>query len=85
MNKRIGVTNMSDPVNHPAHYNMGKFEVIDVILDWNLDYIEGNIIKYIARWHRKSGGVLEQYEDLLKAQWYLNKLVELKKPNTVYL
>jgi hypothetical protein len=61
---------MSDPVNHPAHYNMGKFEVIDVILDWNLDYIEGNI-------------VLEQYEDLLKAQWYLNKLVELKKPSTV--
>ena len=24
---------MSDPVNHPAHYTYGKYEVIDVIED----------------------------------------------------
>jgi len=25
---------MSDPVNHPAHYTFGKFEVIDVLEDF---------------------------------------------------
>ena len=61
----------SDSVNNPAYYNIGNFEVIDVILDWKLDYIEGNIIKYISRWRYKGG-----LEDLQKAQWYLNKLIE---------
>ena len=25
-------------VNHPSHYNMGKYEAIDVIEDWNLNF-----------------------------------------------
>ena len=40
---------MSDNVNHPQHYNVGKIEAIDVIEDWNLSFHLGNAVKYIAR------------------------------------
>src|SRR5690349_14573923 len=42
---------MSQPdlINHPPHYTMGKYEVWEVIEDWNLDYHLGNIVKYVAR------------------------------------
>jgi hypothetical protein len=56
-----------DPVDHPSHYNKGKFEVIDVIDDWKLAYCEANAVKYIARAEHKG----KQIEDLKKAVWYL--------------
>jgi len=60
---------MKDAIN-PSHYQQGNIEVIDFILDQNLTYIEGNIIKYVSRYKYKNG-----LEDLKKAQWYLNKLM----------
>ena len=42
-----------DMVNHPSHYNKGKYEVIDVIEDWGLGFSLGNAIKYIARCEHK--------------------------------
>lgn len=60
-----------EKVNHPSHYNQGKYEVIDVILDWGLDFIEGNIIKYVARSEHKEN----RLEDLKKARWYLDYLI----------
>lgn len=66
------VVSTEDLINHPAHYAEGReHEPIDVIIDWNLNYAEGNIVKYISRWRRK-GGV----EDLKKARFYINKLIE---------
>ncbi len=56
-------------VEHPAHYNQGRFEVIDVIEDWNLGFNLGNTIKYIARAEHKG----KQLEDLRKAKWYLER------------
>lgn len=38
-----------EQVNHPSHYNQGKYEVIDVIEDWKLGFCLGNAVKYIAR------------------------------------
>lgn len=65
-----------DNVNHPRHYNVGKFEVIDVIEDWNLGFNTGNAVKYIARAKHKE----KELEDLEKAAWYLNREIEnLKK------
>lgn len=64
-----------DPVNHPSHYNQGKYEVIDVILDWSLDFLAGNVIKYIARAKHKGN----ELEDLKKARFYLEKLIERKE------
>lgn len=55
--------------HHPSHYNRGKYEVIDVIEDWNLGFNDGNAIKYIGR-HRWKGN---PQADLKKAFWYLTR------------
>lgn len=60
---------MSNNVNHPDHYNIGKIEVIDVIKDWKLDFCLGNAVKYIARAGHKDKN--KTLEDLNKAVWYI--------------
>lgn len=53
-------------VNHPSHYADGrKYEPIDVIQDWELDFCLGNTVKYIARAGRKYSN--KTIEDLEKA------------------
>ena len=69
---RAQMRKYSELVNHPEHYNQGKIEVIDAILDWELDFIEGNVVKYIARSRHKSSRV----GDLKKARWYLDYLID---------
>ena len=66
-------------VSHPSHYqSKAGLEVIDVIEAFTdgLNGIEatdtGNILKYICRWKHKNG-----IEDLKKAQWYLNHLINI--------
>lgn len=66
-----------DMVNHPEHYISKKgIETIDVIEAFTEGLVgieatdTGNIIKYICRWHTKNG-----IEDLYKAQWYMNHLI----------
>lgn len=61
-----------DVINHPAHYTKGKIEVIDFITDQEMGYLDGNIIKYVARYPYKGTPI----EDLKKARWYLNRLIE---------
>ena len=58
-------------VDHPSHYNKGKIEIIDAIEDWDLNFCEGNVIKYVARHRHKT----ESLEDLKKAKWYLDRLI----------
>ena len=48
-----------------------QIEPLDYILKNGLDFLEGNIIKYISRYDMK-GGV----KDLNKAKFYLDKLIE---------
>ena len=68
---------MSDMINHPQHYTLGKIEVIDFIEDKGLNFNLGNVVKYVARaGHKKSSGKsmdAKALEDLKKAQWYLNR------------
>jgi len=65
---------VNDPVNNPSHYTQGKIEVLDFILDQDLPYLAGNIVKYICRYRYKNG-----VEDLQKAEFYLKRLIkELK-------
>jgi hypothetical protein len=46
---------MNEQVNHPSHYAEGrKYEPIDVIQDWKLDFCLGNTVKYISRCGRKN-------------------------------
>lgn len=61
-----------DPVNHPSHYTRGGIEVHDFIKSWHMDFDRGNVIKYVTRAPFKSN----ELEDLKKAQWYLNELIE---------
>lgn len=63
-----------DSVNHPAHYNAGKIEVIEAIEDWRLNYHRGNAVKYIARAGRKDP--TRELEDLEKSLWYLTRDIE---------
>lgn len=73
---------MGEAVNHPSHYAEGrKFEPIDVITDWKLNFCLGNTIKYISRAGRKD--LDKTIEDLEKAAWYLNyEITQLKKEAT---
>jgi hypothetical protein len=68
-------------VNHPDHYGGEEnvYEVIKVLEAWGLDqdaYLF-NVVKYIARAGKKDASkVIEDYE---KAQWYLNRKIQLLK------
>jgi len=64
-----------DPVNKPAHYNMGGIECIDYIkqvlgVEGFIAYCHGNMIKYQHRYRFKQ----KPAEDMQKAEWYLNKM-----------
>ena len=68
---------MKDNIN-PDHYKSKSKETIERLQD-NLTqgefkgYLKGNILKYLDRYEHKNG-----VEDLNKANWYLNKLIELE-------
>jgi hypothetical protein len=62
-----------DKVNHPAHYNTGKIEVIEFIEDQNLGYHLGNAVKYVARAGKKDPE--KTVEDLEKAVWYIRRKI----------
>lgn len=75
----VNPTKTTDNVNHPEHYNKGRFEVIAVIEDWGLNFHLGNAVKYIARAPHK-GNMLS---DLRKALWYLQREIDRRcKPET---
>ena len=57
----------------PTYYHQGNYDVIQFCLDNNIDFVSGNIIKYITRYKGKNG-----IEDLKKAQEYLRRLKESK-------
>ena len=66
-----------DPVNKPDHYNVGSIEAIEAIKasmhpQEFKGYLKGNIMKYLWRYDYKGKPV----EDLRKARWYLEKLIE---------
>jgi hypothetical protein len=64
-----------DQVNSPAHYTDGGIQTIDFIEAKGLNFHLGNVVKYISRAGKKG----DNLEDLLKAQWYLNREIERLK------
>ena len=68
---------MADNVNHPSHYTCNGIEAIDIIDACTKDlsgmqaFCAGNVFKYMCRWPYKNG-----LEDLEKAKWYLQKLID---------
>lgn len=68
---------MIDVVNHPSHYETGKFQCIEVMIEaLGVETVKHfclcNAFKYIYRSQRKNGK-----EDIEKAQWYIDKYIEL--------
>ena len=70
-----------DLVNHPEHYKAKNgLEAIDMIAAFT-DGLQGmeavctaNALKYLCRWHKKNG-----VEDLKKAKWYIEYLINMKE------
>lgn len=75
---------MVDNVNNPTHYTQGEIECIDCIKAAIINktgikaFCVGNAIKYLFRYENKNG-----LEDVKKAQWYINRLIqELEEKQT---
>lgn len=72
-----------DRVNHPPHYTQGEIECIDAIAAATVTKagIEAvcvaNVIKYLWRYEDKGKPV----QDVLKARWYLNRLLDVLEKN----
>lgn len=65
-------------MNHPSHYTAGGIECIDAItaaLTCHKNpvyaWLTGQVLKYLWRWPTKNG-----LEDLKKADFYLDRLIE---------
>lgn len=56
---------------NPAHYTELRIQPVDYIETNKLDFFEGNIVKYVSRYKRKNG-----LEDLKKAKYYIDKIIE---------
>ena len=54
----------------PVHYHF-EIEPFDYIHDNQMNFAEGNLVKYITRWRYKENGI----EDLYKAKQYIDMLI----------
>ena len=52
----------------------GELQHWDMVDMFGLDYFQGQITKYVMRWHRKNG-----VQDLMKAQHFIEKYIELQQ------
>ena len=75
--KELLIDARPEQIDHPQHYG-GKedtYEAIKVIEAWSLGFHLGNVLKYLSRAGKKNS----KLEDLRKAQWYLNRYIELEE------
>ena len=69
---------MSDPVNHPSHYQYGKFEVIDVLEEavrLAPDPVKGSLQYQVLKYMLRLWGKDNPLQDAKKSRWYLNRLI----------
>jgi hypothetical protein len=62
---------VSDPINHPKHYNSHPSGVEAITIAEHMNFNVGNAIKYLWRADHKNG-----LEDLRKASWYVNREIQ---------
>jgi hypothetical protein len=78
---------MNDPVNHPSHYQYGRFEVIDILEEavrLAPDPVKGSlqyqVLKYMLRiWDKEN-----PLQDAQKSRWYLNRLIDNMEADAKY-
>ena len=61
-----------------SHYKVMAIQPTEYIVKNGLNFVEGNIIKYVTRYKIKGG-----LEDLKKAQHYLSILIELEESSGI--
>ena len=71
--KIAGVISALDTQVGGGHYKDLKIQPIEFIHANGIPYIEGCVIKYMARWRDKNG-----IEDLEKAKHYIQLLIHLE-------
>lgn len=59
------------------HYKNMKIQPVEFIHANGIPFIEGCVIKYLARWRNKNG-----IDDLKKARHFIDLLIELEEKNT---
>lgn len=60
------------------HYKKyGNLQPWDVVIAWNMGYLDGTALKYLARWKDKGG-----IDDLKKAIHFIEKLIETTEQQT---
>ncbi len=69
----------NDPVCHPAHYCYGGIETLDYILAKKMDFLIGQVCKYISRAGKKDPE--KELEDLRKARFYLDRKIKILEEN----
>jgi len=81
-NEKKFMAELKQSVNSPSHYTQGGTETIDLIKDSLTEeefsgYLKGNILKYVCRYKHKGMPL----KDLMKCQWYLEKLIKEQREN----
>jgi sugar (pentulose or hexulose) kinase len=66
---------MSDPVNHPKHYNAHPSGVEAIDIAEHMNFCVGNAIKYLWRADLKNDAI----EDLRKAVWYIEREIQRRE------
>jgi hypothetical protein len=64
---------------NPSHYQRGSIQVWDFIVDQQLDFLAGNIIKYICRAGYKDQET--ELDDWLKIRAYVNRKIQALSDN----
>jgi hypothetical protein len=59
---------------NPSHYQRGRIQVWDFIVDQQLDFLAGNIIKYICRAGHKDQET--EMDDWLKVRAYVDRKIK---------
>lgn len=61
-----------------THYGLREYQHWDMVIEFGLDYFQGQITKYVMRWDKKNG-----VQDLEKAAHFLQKYIDEINAGTV--
>lgn len=65
-------------ITQQSHYTQHKIQPVVFIGENKIDFLAGNVIKYVSRYNLKNG-----VEDLEKARHYLDMLIQREKGEVI--
>lgn len=73
-NETLLTENSSVTKYDPQHYQRGRIEVWDFVVDQQLDFLAGNVIKYVCRAGHKDQE--SEIDDWLKVKAYVDRKIK---------